>query len=127
MTRRGATPAPPSDSDWSELEHSLVTSWRLDTLAVQADLLQQQGDPRGELMALDLNPTPDDRGWRHRRQKLLAGWLGEPLAAHAGHLVQHGFIHALRDDRFHPPGLLDSPLGTSARLPSFGRSSRPLG
>ncbi|TQF16787.1 hypothetical protein FJV41_06425 [Myxococcus llanfairpwllgwyngyllgogerychwyrndrobwllllantysiliogogogochensis] len=92
-----------------------MTSWRLETLAVHADLLQQRGDPRGELMALDLNPTPEDRGWRHRRQALLAEWLGEPLAVRAGNLVQHGFIHALRDDRFHPPGLLDSPLGTFVR------------
>ncbi|WP_256443939.1 hypothetical protein [Myxococcus landrumensis] len=44
-----------------------MTSWRLDTLAVHADLLQQRGDARGERMALDLNPTPEDRGWRHRR------------------------------------------------------------
>ncbi|WP_163995687.1 hypothetical protein [Pyxidicoccus caerfyrddinensis] len=92
-----------------------MTSWRLDALAVQADRLQQRGDPRGELMALDLNPTPEDRGWRHRRHELLTTWLGEPLAARAGHLVQHGFIHALRDDRFHPPGLLDGPLGTFVR------------
>ncbi|WP_256443940.1 hypothetical protein [Myxococcus landrumensis] len=42
-------------------------------------------------------------------------WLGQPLAARMGHLVQHGFIHALRDDRVHAPDLLDSPLGTFVR------------
>ncbi|MCP3057404.1 hypothetical protein LXT21_01285 [Myxococcus sp. K38C18041901] len=115
MTLRGISPAPVSAGDWSELDHSLVTAWSLETLAVQADLLQQRGDPRGELMALDLNPKPEDRGWRHRRQEVLTTWLGAPLAARAGHLVQHGFIHALREDRFHPPGLLDGPLGTFVR------------
>ncbi|MFY1825068.1 hypothetical protein ACN47A_04085 [Myxococcus fulvus] len=115
MTLRGISPARASDGDWSELDHALVTTWSLDTLAVQADVLQQRGDPRGELMALDLNPKPEDRGWRRRRQEVLGTWLGAPLAALAGPLVQHGFIHALRDDRFHPPGLLDSPLGTFVR------------
>ncbi|WP_275899089.1 hypothetical protein [Pyxidicoccus caerfyrddinensis] len=33
-------------SDWGELEHALVTSWDVDTLAVYADHLQQRGDPR---------------------------------------------------------------------------------
>ncbi|WP_164008631.1 hypothetical protein [Pyxidicoccus trucidator] len=102
-------------SDWGELERSLVTSWNLDTLAVYADHLQQRGDPRGELIALDLRPSPEDKAWRTQRQALLVAWLGEELAARAGHLVQHGFIHALRDDRFHPPGLLDGPLGAFVR------------
>jgi hypothetical protein len=68
------------DTDWSELEHSLVTSWRLDTLAVQADLLQKQGDPRGELMDLDLeflhpnNPLTNEGLWT------LGAALHSPLA-----------------------------------------------
>ncbi|GEN08237.1 hypothetical protein SAMN05443572_106337 [Myxococcus fulvus] len=126
MTFRGLSSALASDSDWSELDHSLVTAWRLDTLAVLADLLQRRGDPRGELMALDLNPKPEDRGWRHRRQEVLAAWLGAPLAALAGPLVQHGFIHALRDDRFHPPGLLDGPLGTFVRQYTVRGDERAL-
>jgi hypothetical protein len=99
----------------SELERSLAASWDLDTLAVYADHLQQRGDPRGELMALDLNPAPEDKGWKAQRQALLVAWLGEALAARAGHLVQHGFIHAARQDRFHPPDLLDGPLGGLVR------------
>ncbi len=99
----------------SELERSLVESWSLDTLAVYADHLQRQGDPRGELMALDLSPTPEDEGWKHQRQALLVAWLGEELAARAGHLVQHGYLHAARQDRFHPPDLLDGPLGALVR------------
>ncbi|MCY1002335.1 hypothetical protein OWM54_34795 [Myxococcus sp. MISCRS1] len=80
MTLRGRSSAPASDGDWSEPDQSLVTAWRLDTLAVLADRLQQRGDPRGELMALDLNPKPEDRGWRHRRQAVLAAGEHEDLA-----------------------------------------------
>ncbi len=99
----------------SELERALAESWDLDTLAVYADHLQQRGDPRGELMALDLRPAPEDKAWKAQRQALLVAWLGEELAARAGHLVQHGFIHAARQDRFHPPDLLDGPLGGLVR------------
>jgi len=49
---------------------------------VYADWLQQRGDPRGELIALQLRAT-DTRGQRQRERQLLAGsprsWLG-PLA-----------------------------------------------
>lgn len=102
-------------SDGGELERALVTSWNLDTLAVYADHLQQRGDPRGELMALDLRPAPEDPAWRTQRQALLVAWLGETLAARAGHLVQHGFLHSLREDGCHPPGLLEGPLGALVR------------
>jgi hypothetical protein len=102
-------------SGWGELERALVMSWNLDTLAVYADHLQQRGDPRGELIALDLSPAVEDMAWRTQRQALLVAWLGEELAARAGHLVQHGFIHSLREDRFHLPGLLDGPLGAFVR------------
>lgn len=115
MSGRGTPLAPPPDPDASELERSLQASWSLDTLAVYADLLQQRGDPRGELIALDLSPAPEDKAWRTQRGALLVAWLGEELAARAGHLIQHGFIPALRDDPFHPPGLLDGPLGHLVR------------
>ncbi|MCY1020313.1 hypothetical protein [Pyxidicoccus sp. MSG2] len=104
-----------SGSAWGELEHALVTSWNVDTLAVYADHLQQRGDPRGALIALDLSPAPEDTAWRTERQSLLVAWLGEELAARAGHLVQHGFLHSLREDRFHPPGVLEGPLGGFVR------------
>ena len=56
-------------------------------LAVYADPLQQLGDPRGELIALDLAGKPVD----------VARWLGEPLAkqlATSGSKVERGFVAA---------------------------------
>jgi len=76
-----------------------------------------------ESPALAATGTPEDKGWKAQRQALLVAWLGEALAARAGHLVQHGFIHAARQDRFHPPDLLDGPLGAWEDVEMLG----PLG
>jgi hypothetical protein len=96
-----------------ELERALLASWNTDDLAVYADHLQALGDPRGELIALDLAPR-GDRAWHERRSAVLQAWLGPELAASAGRLVQHGVIHELRDGH-HPPDLLASPLGAFVR------------
>lgn len=95
------------------IEDTLRAAWSNGALAAYADQLQLAGDPRGELIAFDLDPKPGHRGWAQRRRALLAAWLGE-LADRAGHLVQHGFAHELRDGS-HPRDLLDSPLGTFVR------------
>jgi hypothetical protein len=96
-----------------ELEQALLASWNTGDLTVYADHLQSLGDPRGELIALDLAPSRD-RAWQQRRRALLDAWLGPVLAASGGRLVQHGVLHELRDGHG-PPGLLDSPLGAVIR------------
>jgi hypothetical protein len=53
-----------------DLERALHKRWDRDTLAVYADALQAKGDPRGELIALDL------AGVAHGRTKRLYEWLG---------------------------------------------------
>jgi hypothetical protein len=79
-----------------ELEQALRTAWSAETLAVYGDHLQRLGDPRGELVALDLAPVPEDDAWRARRHELVVAWLGEESAERWEHLVQHGFVHAVR-------------------------------
>src|SRR5258705_9254400 len=56
--------------------------WDRGTLAVYADVLQAHGDPRGELIAIDLaieanGPTPQ---LDVRRRQLLFAWLGDNVA-----------------------------------------------
>ena len=96
-----------------ELELALLAAWNTADLAVYADHLQALGDPRGELIALDLAPRRD-RSWRDRRRAVLEEWLGPRLAASAGRLVQHGVLHELRDGHG-PADLLDGPLGAVVR------------
>lgn len=98
----------------AELERALQRAWRFDELAVYGDLLQAAGDPRGELVALDLHPNAGDAEWRARRREALNAWLGETLATSAGAVVQHGFVHELRYG-CHPPTLLESALGAYVR------------
>lgn len=61
-----------------ELEQALITRWDRETLLVYADVLQSAGDPRGELIVLDLEA--EERGMTpelaQRRRKALYEWLG---------------------------------------------------
>jgi hypothetical protein len=102
-----------------DLEEALLACWNVDDLAVYADHLLADGDPRGELIALDLNPDPRSAEWRARRQVVLRGWLGSDLAARAAELVSHGFVHALDDGKGAAGALagalLDSPAGAFVR------------
>src|SRR5690349_8732554 len=95
------------------LEAALQVEWNPDELDVYADHLLAEADPRGELIALDRKPAPDDQAWRQRRQAALVRWLGDD-AARYGHLVQHGFLHELRCG-MHAPEMLDGELGTVVR------------
>ncbi len=76
------------------------------------------GDPRGELIALDLAPQPDDADWHARRTAVLAKWLGSSLAARVKHMVNLGFIHELDDGKRNAgltSALLASPAGATVR------------
>jgi hypothetical protein len=61
-----------------ELEQALLTRWDRETLLVYADVLLSAGDPRGELIVLDLEA--EERGMTpelaQRRRKALYEWLG---------------------------------------------------
>ncbi|MDQ3368050.1 MAG: hypothetical protein M3680_21705, partial [Myxococcota bacterium] len=62
-----------------ELEADLHDRCDPETLAVYADLLQAEGDPRGELIALDLHASGGART-QQRRGALLQAWLGDEVA-----------------------------------------------
>lgn len=93
-----------------DLERALRRSWNQAELEVYADVLLSEGDPRGELVALDLHPVGDPP-WRARREQLVAAWLG-PHAA-LGKRVQHGVVHEMRAPVDVP--LLATPLGDVVR------------
>jgi hypothetical protein len=72
-----------------EIEQALAEEFDAEHLSVYGDYLQSIGDPRGELIALDLNEVdaPD------RRDALAREWLGDG----AGELlevatIEHGFV-----------------------------------
>ena len=58
-----------------ELERELAITWSRDHLAVYADHLQALGDPRGELIAIDLAGRP--AASEGRRAQLVATWLAD--------------------------------------------------
>ncbi len=74
-----------------ELEASVRASWSREAIAVYGDHLQAIGDPRGELVAIDLRI--DEGGGsaevRARRIELVAAWFGDRLPPG---IVRHGFV-----------------------------------
>ena len=110
----------------ARLEAALAASWDRDTLAVYADRLVERGDPRGELIAIDLqleqHGTPELAA---RRASLLSAWLGrhapsDPHGSWIGDSFRFGFVENLVvDDRNCPEealgSLFDSPLAPYVR------------
>ncbi len=76
-----------------EIEAALAASWDREQLAVYGDFLQSSGDPRGELIAIDLAGRSSERAARKR--ELVVEWLGEDLATIVLHVgaVEHAFVH----------------------------------
>jgi len=83
------------------LEAALAAAWDRETLAVYADHLQAEGDPRGELIVLDLElasrSTPELVA---RRSSLLSAWLGplvpsDPHVSWIGDSFRFGFVEDL--------------------------------
>jgi hypothetical protein len=92
----------PMDGTFAALEAALLAAWDRATLAVYADLLVERGDPRGELIAIDLEleqrSTPELVA---RRASLLSGWLGgvvptDPHTPWLGDSFRLGFVEDLR-------------------------------
>lgn len=108
--------------DQKRLEAALQRGWDAETAAVYADLLAARGDPRGELIAIEL---AIERGWTReldeRRRDRLFAWLGgEMLCERRLHprLFRHGLLadfHVYADARHSEitvvNALLESPAG----------------
>ena len=112
-----------------ELEEALAASWDVDTLAVYADYLQAEGDPRGELIALDLEIAAHGNNVElsKRRTSLLYAWLGGLVpvdnvhASWVGDSMKFGFVEDLVVDGNDPNAVarleqvLASPAGPYVR------------
>jgi hypothetical protein len=110
-----------------ELEEALAATWDRDTLAVYADHLQAEGDPRGELIALDLEIEAHGNSVElsKRRTSLMYAWLGSlvPVAnvhgSWVGDSLKFGFVENLElDDTITDDSLervLASPAGPYIR------------
>jgi hypothetical protein len=78
-----------------DLEASVFDGdWKLDQLAVYADELQRTGDPRGELIALDLHGTPEVAA---RKRELLGLLIGDAADSPAVR-CRYGFVELEVDD-----------------------------
>jgi hypothetical protein len=64
----------------AELEAALVAEWSLDNLQVYGDALQAAGDPRGQLIAIDLHIAKfgSTQELAYRRRQRLREWLELP-------------------------------------------------
>ena len=101
-----------------DLEEALAACWNLEDLAVYADLLLANDDPRGELIALDLQQDQSAEDWGQRRFAALARWLGSDIARRSYGLVKHGFVHELDDGKRYgslAQTLLEGPAGPYVR------------
>jgi hypothetical protein len=100
------------------LETALLARWGREEMTVYADYLQSIGDPRGEVIAIDLVnlDTVDESAWRERRHAVIATWLGESLADKLGSMIFQGFVQEAGSDET----LLASPAGDFVRASRLG-------
>jgi len=95
-----------------ELEAQIREHFLDADLAVYADLLQAEGDVRGDLIAIDLAPELSD-DWQKRRAALLEQWLGPQLATLISSRLNRGFITSSAYDL---PEIVNSPAGPYLRI-----------
>lgn len=100
------------------LESALLSRWGREEMTVYADYLQSIGDPRGEVIAIDLVnlDTVDEAAWRTRRHDAITAWLGEDLATRLGPSIFQGFVQEAGTDET----LLASPAGDFVRASRLG-------
>jgi hypothetical protein len=74
-----------------ELEAAVRAAWDREAIAIYADHLQAIGDPRGELVAIDLRIDEGnvDAAITARREQLIAEWFGADLPPG---IVHYGFV-----------------------------------
>jgi hypothetical protein len=111
------------DARLAELEAALAANWDREHLAVYGDYLQSIGDPRGELIAIDL----DGRDHGERKHELIERWLRAdvvPLLRLVG-TVEYGFltVHATYEHSGSAIGLLQSAVGGYLRRLVIGTTS----
>jgi hypothetical protein len=122
----------------AHLEASLQAMWDTDTATVYADLLGSRGDPRGELIAIDLALARQDSAeLRARKHELLTAWIGgDKIGDTPWHPrnFEHGLLRGFTlaaaakqpiTERFQM--LLDSAIGTSIRGLTVYGSAAELG
>ena len=75
----------------AELEAAVRATWDREAIAIYADHLQAIGDPRGELVAIDLRIDAGDAGPEvlARRTELIHQWFGADLPPG---IVRYGFV-----------------------------------
>jgi hypothetical protein len=105
----------PSTDDVRALEAALRARRDDATLAVYADALQANGDPRGDLIALDLHAERHGASTtlEERRERLIA-WLGAPCCGGRWWRLRdfrHGFLVDYGGDAEAIAGLIASPAG----------------
>lgn len=105
------------DATLERLETDLLSRWGREELTVYADYLQSIGDPRGEVVAIDLVNLDkvDPTDWRTQREMAITRWVGKDLAGYLGNLLFQGFIQESSDER-----LLASPAGEFVRAARIG-------
>lgn len=122
------------------LEAALAASWDRDTLTVYADHLQAEGDPRGELIALDLQieAAGNNVELSRRRTSLLYAWLGGLVpvdnvhGSWVGDSMKFGFVEDLVFDGREPNALarleqvIESPAGDYVRGMTMRGSAEDL-
>jgi hypothetical protein len=86
-----------------ELETALRASFDRDTIAVYGDQLQASGEPRGELIAIDLriDDTGAELELARRRAELIRTWLGTSLPHGT---LRYGFVGSMRRARIRRAG-----------------------
>jgi hypothetical protein len=111
---RGIVAAPVATTD--DLEQALAEAWPhadLEALSVYADHLLEVGDPRGELVALDLEIARRDTQVRQQRKRArVAAWLLADPAGFAATTFSFGFVETTGRDL---AGILASPAGRYVR------------
>lgn len=81
----------------AELEAALRASWDREILAVYADALQAEGDPRGAVIAIDLQiaATGETAALARARHIAQAGWLGDLATLWSVRSTELGLIDAV--------------------------------
>lgn len=105
------------------LEATLAADWCRENLAVYADWLETQGDPRGEWIAVDLAIAAGGRTdeLQRRHDEAIAGLVGDLAPSLIRSDLELGFVMDLRLDTGRPdpdgvvPRLLATPLGPYVR------------
>ena len=100
----------------ADIEDELAASWDAAHLAVYGDHLQALGDPRGELVALDLLGGGVDV--IARKTELLVAWIGEALLGRilATGAIECGFVELYLDEHARLlADVLASPAGPFVR------------